>query len=427
MSKYILSQFAKHRILLITAAACLAFGIVLEKKLNLGKVAAQADACTTADCEMPHDAHAESETAHDEPGHTEAAHAEEIMITLRDSAIRQFGIELAQAGPGKIGMHTTLPAEVALNDDNKAHVVPRIPGVVRSVMKTLGDNVRAGEVLAVIHSRELADFKAAYLAAREKIGLAEAMFEREKSLWEKKITAEQDYLKAKSDLADARIELRSAEQKLHALGLSEDYLGNLPSASEESYIVYEITAPIDGTIIERHITTGEVLRDDSETFIVADLRNVWVNVNISQKDLPNVKRGQKALLKTDHTQGQGIVSYVSGVVNENTRTALARIVLPNDLGQWRPGTFATANIYVEEFDCPIVIPNDAVVTMENESFVFVASENGFVPREVVPGRVNSEFVEIASGLEAGERYVTKGAFTLKSELMKSNQDPCGGH
>ena len=124
-----------------------------------------------------------------------------------------------------------LPAEIALNGDRIAHVVPRIPGVVRSVIKTLGDKVRAGEVLAVIHSRELADYKAGYLGAREKITLAETMYEREKSLWEKKITAEQDYLKAKRDVADARIELRSAEQKLHALGFSEEYLETIAKPS----------------------------------------------------------------------------------------------------------------------------------------------------------------------------------------------------
>jgi len=365
----------------------------------------------------------------DDDGHGESedAHANEGIIKLKDSTIKQFGIELAQAGSGKIGIHTTLPAEIALNGDRKAHVVPRIPGVVRSVIKTLGDKVLAGEVLAVIHSRELADYKAGYLGAREKSTLAEAMFEREKSLWEKKITAEQEYLKAKRDVADARIELRSAEQKLHALGFSEEYLKQLPNHPEESLIVYEVVAPIDGTIIEKHITIGEVLRDDSEPFVIADLSNVWVNVNIHQKDLPSVKQNQKAVLKTEHNQAQGVVSYVSSVVDENTRTALARIVLPNEDGMWRPGTFATASIHVDQVDCKIVVTKEAIVTMENKPFVFIAKEDGFTPQEVQLGKINGEFAEIVSGLEPGQKYVAKGAFTLKSEMTKSTEDPCGGH
>ena len=151
---------------------------------------------------MPMRTHTRTRAATDEHGH-------EVIIKLKDTAIKEFGIEIAQAQGGKIGMHTTLPAEITLNSDAVAHIVPRLGGVVRSVSKNLGDKVKAGEVLAVIHSRELADYRAGYLGAREKLTLAQTMFEREKNLWEKKITAEQEYLNAKRDLADAQIEMRS--------------------------------------------------------------------------------------------------------------------------------------------------------------------------------------------------------------------------
>lgn len=384
--------------------------------------------CTSEEHENesePHADHAEST----EPGHeTEADHhAHEGHVVLSEAAIRQFGIEAAQAGPGEIGLYTTLPAEIAMNEDKKAHVVPRIPGVVHSVAKTLGDKVTAGEVLAVLHSRELADYKAAYLTGREKLALYETMYEREKNLWEKKITAEQDYLKAAGELADAQIELRSAEQKLHAIGFSQEYLDNLPRAPEESYIIYEIIAPIAGTIVEKHITHGEVLREDSQPFVIADLSDVWVNVNIHQKDLPYVKPGQQAVLKTEHERAEAVVSYVSPVVNENTRTALARIILPNNSGRWRPGTFAMADICIEKANGRIVIPREAVVTHEEMSLVFVPAEGGFLPQPVEPGRRNEEWVEIVSGLEPGQNYVARGTFTLKSEMTKSTGDPCGGH
>ncbi|OHB55185.1 MAG: hypothetical protein A2Y07_08065 [Planctomycetes bacterium GWF2_50_10] len=354
-------------------------------------------------------------------------HGHEIIIKLKESAIREFGIEIAQAQGGKIGMHTTLPAEISLNSDAVAHIVPRLGGVVHSVSKNLGDKVQAGEVLAVINSRELADYKASYLGAKEKLTLAQTMFDREKSLWEKKITAEQEYLNSKRDLADARIEMRSAQQKLHALGFVEDYLINLPNQPDESFIIYEIKSPISGTIIEKHVTLGEMLKDDSEPFVVADMDNVWVKVNVHQKDLPKVKCGQKAIVKTDHSQAEGVVSYISSVLDENTRTALARIVVPNTDGAWRPGTFATASINVDQIDCEIVAPKDAIITMEGKSFIFVPEDDGFTPKEIQLGHINGEYVQIVSGLEPGQKYVAKGAFTLKSELTKSNEDPCGGH
>ncbi len=183
------AMIMKHKIVLLVAAIFLVCGI------KLGQSTDEVHSDITI--------HNEKD-GQEEHGESEDAHAHEGIIKLKDSTIKQFGIELARAGAGKIGIHTMLPAEIALNGDRKAHVVPRIPGVVRSVIKTLGDKVRAGEVLAVIHSRELADYKAGYLGAREKIALAETMFEREKNLWEKKITAEQEYLNAKRDLADAQ-------------------------------------------------------------------------------------------------------------------------------------------------------------------------------------------------------------------------------
>ncbi|MCE5186493.1 MAG: efflux RND transporter periplasmic adaptor subunit [Planctomycetaceae bacterium] len=412
------AQAGKIQLLLI-APAMLAIGLLMGQGLRSDKSAqSRPAACQAIDNEE------ESHEGHD---HGQAAHADEGVITLADSAIQQFGIQTAHAGGGKIGAHTVLPAAIALNEDKKAHVTPRIPGVAVSVRKTLGAKVTAGEVLAVIHSRELADFKAGYLAAKETVLLAETVFEREKSLWEKKISAEQDYLEARRSVAEARIALRLAEQKLYALGFSEAYLEGLAGQPEGSYIVYEVTAPIEGTIIEKHLTTGEVLKDDSEIFVIADLTEVWVNINVGQKDLPRVKQGQKAVVKTDHSRAEGVVSYLGGVVDENTRTALARIVLPNEAGQWRPGTFATADLYVEQFDGDVVVPRDAVVMMENKSFVFLAADEGFVPQEVQLGRANDEWTEVISGLEAGRQYVSRGAYTLKSELMKSNEDPCGGH
>lgn len=370
--------------------------------------------------------HADEDTHANESGHTDE-HGHEVIIKLKDTAIKEFGIEIAEAKAGKIGMHTTLPAEITLNSDAVAHIVPRLGGVVRSVSKNLGDKVKAGEVLAVINSRELADYRASYLGAKEKFNLAQSMFEREKSLWEKKITAEQEYLNAKRDLADAQVEMRVAEQKLYALGFSQEYLKNLQNQADESFIMYEIVSPIEGTIIEKHITLGEMLKDDSSPFAVADLSNVWVKVNVNQKDLPKVKCGQRALVKTDHSQAEGVVSYISSVLDENTRTALARIVVANEDGAWRPGTFATASIYVDEVDCEVVAAKDAIVTMEGESFIFVPEDDGFKPLEIQLGAVNEEYAEITTGLKQGDKYVAKGAFTLKSELTKSNEDPCGGH
>jgi cobalt-zinc-cadmium efflux system membrane fusion protein len=356
--------------------------------------------------------------------HAEAGHAEheehEDAVKLTPEQVREFGVEVAVAGPGTLATELTLNGEVKLNADRLAHVVPRVAGVVRKVHKNLGDTVKSGEVMAVLESRELASLKSDYLAARERVALAQTTFEREKTLWEKKISAEQDYLEAKQALAEARIQARSAEQELHALGFAEDYLVKLPGHGDASLTQFEVVAPFDGTVIEKHVTLGEALKDDSELFVVADLSTVWVDFSVHQKDLPKVRAGQ-AIAVSDGpgaAEASGSIAYVGPVVGEETRTAVARVVLPNEGGAWRPGLFVTGTVDVSEVKVPLAVASAAIQTVEEKPAVFVETEGGFKAQAVEPGRSDRDETEIVKGLEPGQRYVAKGAFTLKAQLSK---------
>lgn len=356
-------------------------------------------------------------------------HGEAQVVRLSAAEQREFGIAVGTAGPGKFPLHVSLPGEVTLNTDRRTQVVPRVPGVVRHVLKTLGEQVRAGEVMAVLDSRELADLQSAYLAATEKVALTEATFRREEDLWKKKITAEQEYLEAKQALAAARIERRAAEHKLHALGFSNTYVAQLPSRPDATFTQYALTAPFDGTVIERHITLGAVLKDDTAAFVVADLRSVWVDLRIYQKDLPVVRIGQPVMIAAGRgiPDAQGTIAYVGPLVGEQTRTALARVVLPNTNGHWRPGLFVTGNVVVQDIAVPLLVPKTALQTLEERPVVFVDTAEGWKPQPVTLGRSNDTHVEITAGLTPGQRYVTSGAFTLKAQLSKSAFGEGHGH
>ena len=285
----------------------------------------------------PHDAHeedGEGEAAHE-------AHGEENVVVLSEEQMKTNNVIVAQAGPGELALQLTLPGEVRLNADRVAHVVPRVAGVVREVMRNVGDSVKSGEVMAVLDSRELATLKAAYLAAKERETLAQSTFQREKGLWEKKISAEQDYLSAKQALAEAAINTRSAEQQLHAVGFTEEYLKSIAGQAHISYTRYEITAPFNGTVIEKHITIGESLKDDASCFTIADLSTVWVHLSVYQKDIPAIQKGQEVVISAGGNVSAGVrtvLEYIGPVMGEETRTATARVVLPNEGGQWRPGS-----------------------------------------------------------------------------------------
>ena len=155
----------------------------------------------------------EAEENHDED--------ESKAVHIAPENIADFGIVLKTAGPGKLKISISLPGEISADPSRLVHIVPRISGVAREIRKTIGDLVSKGELIAVLESRELSDLKSAYLIAKEDVVLAKSTFQREEKLWEKKISSERTYLEARNKLAEARINLESAAQKLHALGFSK--------------------------------------------------------------------------------------------------------------------------------------------------------------------------------------------------------------
>lgn len=342
------------------------------------------------------------------------------MVRLTDSQMKEFGVETGPAAPGRLKFETVFPGEVVLNADRIAHVAPRVPGVVRDVRKNLGDTVRQGEVLAVLESRDLADSTASLLAARERLTLAQTNLDREEQVWRKRISPEQDYLEAKNRLAEARIELRTAELKLRALGFSGEYIAALPGRKDEGVTLYEIVAPFAGTVMQKNINQGMVLRDDSAAFVIADLSTVWVNLDIPQKDLPLIKVGQAASIGTDSdpVRREGHVSFIEPIATETNRTIHARVVVPNSDGRLRPGLFVNGRILTDEALIPVLVSSEALVTVDGAVCVFVREDSGFRLQPVRTGRTDGSRIEIARGLSPGQLYATKGAFTLKSELEK---------
>jgi cobalt-zinc-cadmium efflux system membrane fusion protein len=368
-----------------------------------------------------HADHPDSEAAADDHrSNTEEDEHDEEIVVLTDDELKEFGITLETAGPGFLDQYIDLPGEIVLNADRMAHVVPRVSGIVRQVRMTVGDTVAPGELMAVIESRELADGKAAFLAATELESLAQANFKREERLWEKKVTSEQEYLDARQALAGARIARNSAEQQLHALGFSDSELKKLPGHPDATYTRFEIRAPLAGTIIEKHMTLGENVSADADVFTIADLSTVWVDINIYQKDLINIRQGQTVTIEIGHgiAPVTGEIAWVGPQVDETTRTIKARMELANPDGNLRPGLFVTARVAVGSSAAGIVVPKSALQTFEGRVVLFVRTDRGFEPVAVEVGRQNGTKVEILSGLPEGRTYVSQGAFTLKAQLSK---------
>lgn len=362
--------------------------------------------------EEPHSFKVTIATQHNNKAYRFAYEQIEARVTMTDQQVEQNGIELLTAGPTRIKSTLQMIGEIRFNEDRLVHVVPRLAGVVESASANAGDRVRKGQVLAVISSAALADQRSELLAAQKRLMLARTIFEREKTLWEEKISAEQDYLQARNAMQEAEIALHSAQQKLASLGgLTSG--GNLTR--------YEIRAPIDGVVIEKNISSGAAIKDDANIFVIADLSTVWAEMSIYAKDLNTVKIGQQATVKASafESQSSGTVFYVGALVGEQTRTAKARIVLPNPQGVWRPGLPVNIELTAGEVEVPVAISTEAIQTMRDWTVAFGRYGADFEARPLELGRSDGKFTEVIKGLNAGEQYAAKNSFLIKADLGKS--------
>ncbi len=379
----------------------------------------------------PH-GNAEEAEHHHEPGeaeHGEADHAHEGELELSPEVLQEFGIRLATAGPGRVAVTAHLTGEVVIAPDRLYHVVPQVSGIVREAYKEVGDKVEAGDLLAILASRELAAAKAALLIAKSRLDLANANLARERQLFRKGITSKRIFLETQQAQIAASVELDAAKHRLLALGLKPEEVEAVLKHREKGDLTrYELRAPASGEVIEKHAALGEFLQSDRTAFVLADLNRVWVHLTVYQKDLPRIHPGLPVRIEAEHgiAPATGKIDYVSPVLDEQARSALARVILDNPDRRWRPGMFVSAKVGVTEKQAAVAIPASALVELEGKTIVFVQEEPGhFEPRPVRIGQRGLDRVEILSGLKAGEPFIAQGAFLLKSELGKGSMD--SGH
>ena len=390
-----------------------------------------------------HDEHVESHAGHDHERGDE--HADESAerdkhekgeLLLSSEQRESIGIQVEKAAPGKLHSELTLTGELMLNEDAIAHIIPRVSGVAVEVNHSTGDTVQKGDVLAVLESAELGESFAEYMVSRK-------TYERKKKLYEEKIASQNDYLEALNRFeqvtADLYIKL-GREKYLQASEMYEkrylpqqkDKVHPLPLSDSLSFVEkstkYVITSPIDGTIIEKHITRGEKVGDDVDVFTVANLDTVWVNLKVPSRDITLIHPEMSVVVESpEGLKVEGIVSMISPIVDAETRTATARVVIENQHGDWMAGAFVTGSVRIADENVPLIIPRIAVQHLEEQDVVFLADDHGFKQVPVVTGRHDRTHIEILSGLKAGQPIVTQGAFELKAILLTSGMDSHAGH
>ena len=362
------------------------------------------------------------------PSAGERAHAHEEgpeKIVLDAAQVKAAGIALAAAAPAKISVVTSLPGEIRFNEDRTAHVVPKLAGVVMEVHADLGQSVKQGQVLAVIASSGLSDQRSELLSAQRRLALASTTLEREKRLWQDKISAEQDYLQAQQAMSEAEIAVQNARQKLSAIGAGVGSgTGSGPgSGSGKNLNRLELRAPFSGVVMEKHLAQGEAVKEDAIVFTLSDLSTVWAEIAVPPRDLNLMRVGETVTVKATAfaAEAKGKIIYVGELLGEQTRTAKARVALANPDRAWRPGLFITvdvlsgsANRNANAADAAVAVASDAVQMVEEKPVVFVETAGGFLAQPVKLGRSDGKMTEVLAGLKPGVRYVATGSFVLKA-------------
>ena len=341
------------------------------------------------------------------------AHKEdEEKIPFTDEQVKAAGIAIDSVGPARIKTSLQLPGEIKFNEDRTAHVVPRVAGVVESVPANLGQEVKRGQVLAVLSSPMLSEQRSELRSAERRLELARTTYEREKKLWEEKISAQQDYLQAQQAMQEAQIAVANANQKLLALGAA-------PASSALGR--YELRAPFDGMVVEKHISLGESVKEDASVFTISDLSTVWAEISVAANNLNLVRIGEPVTIRSTAFEqaASGTVSYVGSLIGAQTRTATARVTVTNPQRIWRPGLFVNVELVSSEAEAAVTVSADAVQTVEDKPTVFLKVPGGFMPQQVQTGRSDGRRIEVLSGLKPGTAHAASGSFVVKSQQGKS--------
>lgn len=359
--------------------------------------------------------------AHETPrAQSEPAPHDDGGVKLSERQIAAGNFAIREVTAGTLTKRIAVPGTIVPSGERIAKVSVRLLGTVAEVRKRLGDTVNEGDVLAIIESREVADAKSQYLAARVAFDLQETLFNRSKSLFESKVSSENDFLRAKTAFEDIRIKYDVARQKLFALGLTNDQIVALPQQPVESLRLQELRAPMSGRIAERRVDLGSLVGregQESELFVIVDSRVVWAELALPVTDLAVVREGLRISIESANAEPlPATIMFVSPLLDRETRLARVVASVDNPTLSLRPGMFITAQIPSQQAQADFVVPKSAVQTVDGQSTVFVRTPDGFMPHRIVTGREDSKSVEVTSGLSPGDRIATANTFVLKADL-----------
>jgi cobalt-zinc-cadmium efflux system membrane fusion protein len=375
-----------------------------------------------------------------------------IQLASRE-AVEKAGIDVERVEEARVVEAVAANGEITYDQTRLARLSARVPGTVWWVAKQVGDEVRRGEVVALVDAAEVGKAKAEFLQAAALLDLRRDQAGYAKRAFDRGALPAADLQAAETALRESEIRLQAAEQALVNLGLPArgenvkglaadearrrvQFLG-LPESVTQRLDVRTTTAnllpvvsPLDGVVVAREAMAGEVVDATKVLFVVTDVRTMWLTLQPRQEDARKIAPGQAVRFRTDGSQEEvgGTVSWVSTAVDEKTRTVKVRANLANADGRLRANTFGQGRVILREEKNAMVVPNEAV-HWEGDCFVVFVRDRNFLAdgapkvfhvRTIRPGAKDSRNTEVIAGVLPGEVVATRGGGTLLGELLKGN-------
>jgi cobalt-zinc-cadmium efflux system membrane fusion protein len=325
----------------------------------------------------------------------------------------------ARPGPARPTIHAV--GELRFNQNRLVHVTPFTDGVVLRVHADLGQQVAQGQVLAELRSPAIAESKAALLKAAAEETVSSEALSRARRLHGQNVMSDQDLYDAEARYATALASLRVAEQLLLDLGFDRRALERIVS-QQEATSVLTLAAPFAGTVIERDAVVGDVVAMGERVFSVADLGTMWLNLAVSEKDVLDLRVGQRVEIRSRALDGEiaGQITWISSRLNETTRMAEVIAEVANPSARLRAGMFVDATIFVGQSSTSLLVPRDTVHRFGGNAFVFVRLAGDLYElRRVETSAASGDLTAVTAGLADHDRIAMERSYLLKSEFQKS--------
>lgn len=347
------------------------------------------------------------------------SHAEDQQITISQVQLYNLGVKTGPLEAIKQVPLLYAPAKVVIPPSQEFIVSTAQAGLISKLNVAIGDQVEKDQILAHIKSPELLTLQRQFLKANSERHLAWLAYQRDKKLLQEGVISDRRWQETNSRYSSIASEANEAKQLLEIAGMSEDDINRL-SKSRRLSSQLNVRSPIRGVVLERMAVAGERLGILEPIYRIANLEQLWLEIQIPQERLRHIKTGDKVRIENSNISAK--ISLLGQSVNPKNQTILARAIIDGDQSSIRAGQTVNTQI-IQTSDQPAYkIPNSAVAQSEGQSYIFIRNAQGFAVRPItVIGKQNSESV-ISGKLSGNEEIALRGAVALKAKWLGLGED-----